>query len=969
MLLEIVSTEVNLGGNDIIVTGNGPDVVIAGFGDDFVYASGNDHVVDIVIGDSGRATFEGTEAYRGPTADDPTGEEFAILSFNFAVGHDDDDDDDDGHPVGDTIIRGFAGTSDAVGTGRPAPRAENWNNLTNRSGDDDDDENGGARAFGDDPGELISFDNGEIAPGVTIRWGTDLDSGNPRSLSSDRHSQINYPDTDDERLFEGYLHSSTSRTVGVEIDGLGRHFEVYDVYVYLDADNGKSSALSSVRSISDGTTTYYLDDADGNTFEGTYERVDSTESGAPGVGNYVVFRGLTSDKVTLRIDDVGTSTSNRPAISAVQVVGQSQPIDRIQTKAAEFGGNDMIFTGGGRDVVLGGSGNDLIETFGDADVGHLDPDIVVGDNGEVTLFVIDGVPEVRDVVTTDSDATGTFNDKIITGNGEDIVIGGLGNDLIDTGDRGFRNGVDDAQSQGRVDVVSINFNSDVSEGFIVGNAGAVVDLDWNNLDNDGRGGDDDYDDDDDRPRPPETYVVEGLDVTVGQDVDGHRPRAAGIDTHNGIDPDTQNERLFNGYVTATGNDPLGIDITGLDARFDGGPYDVYLYLDADDARSVANSSIRLVSLNDETRSVNDPDGNTFEGEFIEWDPENTGSPATLVVFRNVTGNDLSLRIDNEHHHGDDDDDHPRNTPSISGLQIVGGADKDDVIRQGDFDSDRVLGDQGRVRVLDDAFEMIAEPLNLLDSSDAILGGLDGDVLLGGDGADSVVGEDGDDVLVGDSARIILFQGEVIGLEVRDGDDDDDDDDFGFDPFNLTGVQLLGPAIGEGDLIEGGADNDWSFGGAGNDVYVFSGLTLGKDRLVESGGAGDIGGSQGFGNDAGDLLDFSGYEGPIRIDLGKSGAQTVNGEYGYDDDDDDDYDVGDVNLSVTLFSGNAFEDVIGSEFDDDIEGNNRNNVLIGLDGDDLIKGRRGSDLIDGGLGHDRLYGVGPGDDDDDDDDDD
>ena len=69
----------------------------------------------------------------------------------------------------------------------------------------------------------------------------------------------------------------------------------------VDADDQRSDSDQSIRAISDGTTRFFLDDPDGNTFAGTYVEVTSTDPNAPQTGNYVVFRGLTSDRVTLRV--------------------------------------------------------------------------------------------------------------------------------------------------------------------------------------------------------------------------------------------------------------------------------------------------------------------------------------------------------------------------------------------------------------------------------------------------------------------------------------------------------------------------------------------------------------------------------------------------------------------------------------------------------------------------------------------
>ena len=79
--------------------------------------------------------------------------------------------------------------------------------------------------------------------------------------------------------------------------------------------------------------------------------------------------------------------NNIPAVTAVQVVGRLHPIDRVETLAPEFGGNDEIFTGGGPDLVLGGSGSDQIETFGVEAAGQADFDLVAGDNARVTMML------------------------------------------------------------------------------------------------------------------------------------------------------------------------------------------------------------------------------------------------------------------------------------------------------------------------------------------------------------------------------------------------------------------------------------------------------------------------------------------------------------------------------------------------------------------------------------------------------
>ena len=626
---------------------------------------------------------------------------------------------------------------------------------------------------------------------------------------------------------------------------------------------------------------------------------------------------------------------------------------------------------------------------------HLDPDSVFGDNGETTLLLRNGsadIGEIREMVSLTAPFDGEYDDVIFSGNGEDRVIGGQGADCIDTGDIHPHNAVDDAQSQGRLEIISINFNSGIKEGLVTANAGVAADADWNNFDNRGlNDGDDGDDDDDDDHSRPETFVThESLQVTVGQDLDQKNPRAAATDNHNGINPDTQNGYLFNGYVHATGDNTLGVDIDGIEFE----SYDVYVYLDADDGITNNRNPIRSITDGDTTFLLMDRDGNRFVGEYVLTGP---GPAATgnYVVFKNVTGSNFSLRIDGSggSDNDDDDDGRHRSLPALAGMQIVGGPDKDDVIRQGDYDTDRVLGDQGHVRVFEgQVFEMISEPLGLTGAHDIVHTGIDGDLVIGGDGGDRLHGQNGDDINVGDHARAIFFFGEVIGLDLSDSDGDDDDDDGGgrgFNPFKVLGLQLLAPQIGGQDTIEGGRGDDWSFGGFADDTYVFDGLNLGTDWLVEAGDLSDnddddddggnnnrrvpIPGSAAFANDTGDLLDFGDYDASVKASLALQNTQVING-FGNDGDDDDD-DGGDncFNLAIRLFSDNAFEDISGSVFSDRLDGNTRNNTLQGNAGHDLIRARFGSDFIDGGPGNDWLYADsdsddgdgGDGDDDDDD----
>src|SRR5690606_25715952 len=171
-------------------------------------------------------------------------------------------------------------------------------------------------------------------------------------LAAQDHKQISAGSNQDKLLFDGYLTSNAQETVGVNISGLSSHFESYDVYVYLDMDDNDSKSGTSVRSINGNGLVSSLHAPDGNTFTGTYVEVTSTTAGSAQKGDYVVFRGVTADTFKIRIDDIDPKNNgNKPGIAAVQVVGKSNPVDRIETIAPESGGNDVIYTGNGDDIV------------------------------------------------------------------------------------------------------------------------------------------------------------------------------------------------------------------------------------------------------------------------------------------------------------------------------------------------------------------------------------------------------------------------------------------------------------------------------------------------------------------------------------------------------------------------------------------------------------------------------------------
>ncbi|MCY2963972.1 MAG: calcium-binding protein, partial [Planctomycetota bacterium] len=126
-----------------------------------------------------------------------------------------------------------------------------------------------------------------------------------------------------------------------------------------------------------------------------------------------------------------------------------------------------------------------------------------------------------------------------------------------------------------------------------------------------------------------------------------------------------------------------------------------------------------------------------------------------------------------------------------------------------------------------------------------------------------------------------------------------------------------------DTLTGGAGNDLLVGGAGNDTYKYAAdAALGSDTLDESGGGIDA-------------LDFSTTVGSaVSIDLGVTTPQAVN-----------------QNLTLTILSASAFENVMGGALGDTLTGNANANTLTGNGGNDVLAGGAGNDLLTGGAGDD------------------
>ena len=174
----------------------------------------------------------------------------------------------------------------------------------------------------------------------------------------------------------------------------------------------------------------------------------------------------------------------------------------------------------------------------------------------------------------------------------------------------------------------------------------------------------------------------------------------------------------------------------------------------------------------------------------------------------------------------------------------------------------------------------------------ISGGVGG-TLTGGSGDDILTGGSGDDQLIGNDGDDIL----------RGGPGDD----------------IAFGGLGN-DSLNGGENNDQLFGGAGDDFFV--GIT-GNDSIF--GGAG---------------FDTNSFQG-----IGQGVTAVIQ-----------DDGTGTVSYGIVTETFTDIEQLVGSEFDDDLSvDGSRPTSIFGLGGNDLLTGGTGADTLVGGAGNDTVRG--------------
>ena len=275
---------------------------------------------------------------------------------------------------------------------------------------------------------------------------------------------------------------------------------------------------------------------------------------------------------------------------------------------------------------------------------------------------------------------------------------------------------------------------------------------------------------------------------------------------------------------------------------------------------------------------------------------------------------------------------------IVDVENVLGSGYEDVL-EGDDGGNRLSGGGGNDRLSgrggDDALDGGAGADQLLGGGgdDVLAGGAGADQLFGDTGKDELRGEDGDDVLEGGAGADQLSggagvdwvsysgsdRGVTVDLEAGTGKRGHAEGDVVTDIENAVGSEY-------GDVLKGDDNANRLSGAAGDDRLSGRG---GDDVLAGGAGADRLSGGAGV-----DTVSYAGSDLAVTVDLGRGTGQWGHAE-------------GDVITDI--------ENVIGSEYDDLLIGDDGANRLEGGDGADDLRGGAGDDELWGGDGSDFFFG--------------
>ncbi len=571
-------------------------------------------------------------------------------------------------------------------------------------------------------------------------------------------------------------------------------------------------------------------------------------------------------------------------------------------------GNDWLNGSIGADIMSGGSGNDEL-LAGDGN------DIINGDEGDDTLYGNAGVDVMDGGEGKDLLDGGDGNDIMNGGAGDDTLIGGNGADQMDGGE-----GIDTADySTGGI--IGIDLGNGITAGAALGDV-------LTNIENiTGSGFDDQIIGD---SHDNTLTGLGGADLLIGQsgfDTADYSasdaavtitlnstvavPQAEGTGTggHAQGDRLVLIERIIGSAFadTLTGGELADTFVGGAGADIISGG------LGIDTAEySTSSGAVNIALAEDGSATLS---GGDAEGDVLSSIENLIGSGGNDVL----QGNSQANRLEGK---GGDD-----RLVGLGGADTLIGGDGIDTVdysasadlvqvRLSDSLTGGFLGAGG-----DAQGDLLVTVENVIGSAlgDQLIGNSAANVLDGGAGNDQLRGLGGADTLIGGLGTDTAHYGDSAQGVTVTIDDSGNGTGLGGDAQGdvLQGIEhLTGSAFD--DVLSAGAGANLLQGGAGN------------DRLRGGAGADTLVGGDGI-----DTIDYSTSSAAVSIVLNANPAVATNGVGG--------------DAAGDLI--NTVENIIGSNFNDQLVGSTVDNVIDGGAGNDLLRGDAGADTLIGGAGND------------------